>query len=91
MKINLLMVALALLLPLTAQAAKQVSRQEVDHLHLTKIDAISVNEIGGVISSPSALHQEMSMRADKRGAAYYMVVFSRQRGPDFTGVANLYN
>lgn len=73
-----------------AQAAQNISKEEVKHFKLTKVGSISVAETGGSISSPSDLHQEISKRADEKGAKYYVVIAAREHGPNFDAVVDLY-
>lgn len=73
-----------------AQAAQNISKEEVQHFKLTKVGSISVSEGGGAISSPSDLHQEISKRADEKGAKYYVIIAAREHGPNFDAVADLY-
>lgn len=74
----------------SAQAAQNISKEEVKHFKLTKVGSISVAETGGGISSPSDLHQEISKRADDKGAKYYVIIAAREHGPNFDAVVDLY-
>lgn len=73
-----------------AQAAQNISKEEVKHFKLTKVGEISIAETGGSISSPSDLHKEISKRADDKGAKYYVIIAAREHGPNFDAVVDLY-
>ncbi|MBT0727212.1 DUF1471 domain-containing protein [Rosenbergiella australiborealis] len=76
---------------LTAQAAQNISKEEIQHFKLTKVGSVSVSETGGLISSPMDLHKEISKRADEKGAKYYVIIAAREHGPNFDAIADLYN
>lgn len=73
-----------------ASASQLITKEEVAHFKLTHIGDISVGPSGGQFSSPSDLHEQLSKLADEKGGKYYVIIASREHGPNFDATAEVY-
>ncbi|WP_380183264.1 DUF1471 domain-containing protein [Kalamiella sp. sgz302252] len=87
MKLKTLAIAsLALALPFSALAAKEVTREEVKTMKLEKIGTVHTT---AETTSPMDAKKVLSKRADEKGGRYYLIIAGREHGK-FSATADVY-
>lgn len=87
MKLKTLAVAaLALSLPFSVLAAKEVTKEEVETMKLEKIGTVHTT---AETTSPMDAKKLLSQRADEKGGKYYLIIAGREHGK-FSATADVY-
>lgn len=87
MKLKTLAVAvLALSLPFSVLAAKEVTKEEVETMKLEKIGTVHTT---AETTSPMDAKKVLSQRADEKGGKYYLIIAGREHGK-FSATAEVY-
>ncbi|MEI2267385.1 DUF1471 domain-containing protein [Erwinia sp. CGal63] len=83
---TLAVAALALALPFSALAAKEVTKEEVKTMKLEKIGTVHTT---AETTSPMDAKKLLSQRADEKGGKYYLIIAGREHGK-FSATADVY-
>lgn len=83
---TLAVAALALALPFSALAAKEVTKEEVKTMKLEKIGTVHTT---AETTSPMDAKKVLSQRADEKGGKYYLIIAGREHGK-FSATADVY-
>lgn len=70
----------------SALAAKEVTKEEVQKMHLTKIGTVNTT---AETTSPMDAKKKLSEAADEKGGKYYLVIAGREHGK-FSATAEVY-
>ncbi|MEM6161711.1 peroxide/acid stress response protein YhcN [Erwinia sp. P6884] len=88
MKTTIAIAVMSLTAALTfgASAADLVTNEQVAHQHLQSLGTISVS---GIDAAPTDIRQQLSQKADEKGASHYRVIEAYTNG-NYHATAELY-
>lgn len=90
MKIIIAIITSMIIYSIGVAAADSISKEQVKKLGLTKIGTINQSDTDESVTSPMDLNRALSKKADSIGGRYYVIIATREHGPNFEAVADVY-